>query len=461
MDLILLGTRTTTNKQIRAYLDFVSLREETAEIKKQKEDEINYVIANTKEDSICEICYVPSENGGLKGIIWTHNNILSQCHYLHEIYQFKSKDRYVHFTSYSVFIERIFALYLSILYRYKIYIVPIESMKNDVVELFEILEKVKPTILVETPRGFEKILNKMGRERKRYSPMNWIGKKAQQQGIIYESKGRHKKRVQILHLFLHKKLKKVGLQHLRVILNSITPIKQSLLEELYKFGIHVHDGFCLAETTGFVTINRKKQMIPNSLGTVINKDIQIQINEEKQIVVSGPIIANGYVNTTLNHDFTSNEYTTQFCGELEEFNSKQYLFITKKYSEFILTNGGEYVYQIPIEEKLNKIPSIKGSIVIGENKKFISCLLFTDSFSVENELKKKAPRPENISKDPFYGLYLKSQIENLNMLLPRGQKIKKFVVIDVNDSIPILTPQSRLELIEKYDRQINLIYEQN
>ncbi|KAL7721720.1 AMP dependent ligase/synthetase [Entamoeba marina] len=258
MHMVIVGAKISSNKLINPYLNFVSVKEETPEMKKEKEDEINYVIENTKEDSICEISYVPSEFGGLKGVIWTHNNILAQCHYLHKIFQFRPKERYLHFFSYTLFIERIFIFYLSIIHHFHIFVATPDVLKRDAYQLFELSEKVKPTILLGVPRAYEKIIEKLVVKHRIKTLGNWARHKAEKSGMVCQKQGCKSKSLKFALWIVNRKLKKIGLHKLRVVLNSITPMKQSLINELYKHGLFVNDGLCLAETTGFATINRNQ-----------------------------------------------------------------------------------------------------------------------------------------------------------------------------------------------------------
>ncbi|KAL7721721.1 Long-chain fatty acid--CoA ligase [Entamoeba marina] len=123
-----------------------------------------------------------------------------------------------------------------------------------------------------------------------------------------------------------------------------------------------------------------------------------------------------------------------------------------------MTKSGEYVYQIPIEAKINSIPTIKGSMLVGENEKYVGCLLFSDESRVNEELKEKAPPKENIGKDPYYGMFLKGKIEEVNSTLPRSQKIKRFVVVTDEQEVGEMTEKKRQEIEDKYKPQITLLF---
>ena len=53
-----------------------------------------------------------------------------------------------------------------------------------------------------------------------------------------------------------------------------------------------------------------------------------------------------------------------------------YLYITGRKKEIIITAGGEKIAPVPIENAIkHDLPIVSNAMVIGENKKYLSCLL--------------------------------------------------------------------------------------
>lgn len=53
-----------------------------------------------------------------------------------------------------------------------------------------------------------------------------------------------------------------------------------------------------------------------------------------------------------------------------------YIFLTGRIKEIFKTSTGKYVSPAPIELELSRLPLIEGALVIANNRKFVSALIF-------------------------------------------------------------------------------------
>ncbi|ELP94831.1 AMP dependent ligase/synthetase, putative [Entamoeba invadens IP1] len=453
--MILVGAKMTSNEKIIPYLNWVRIKEENAAVKQEKETEIETVIESTKPEDICEVAFVPSEVGGLKGVIWTHNNIISECCYMNNIFNFQEKEKYVSSFLNSFFFERIMSLYLALLFRFHVFISTPEMLKKNANPFFFLCLRIRPTIFLGVPRVYEKIIDKI--QPKKGGINDWAMKNAIS-GISNAQTGGHKQRGYGLAMhILRKKLRKIGLSRTRLFLNCVSPLSSDLMNSLCGCGICVYDGLCLPETTGFCTINRFNTFLPNTLGTPINEEVKVEIDEGK-VVVRGPTVACGYTDHSLNGNFTETSVVTGFTGHFQNEKNGDFLVTEKPTTPLIIAITGEYTYPIPIEERLKTITTVTNALVVGKNQKYVGALIFTNPQEVVKELKEKAPLKECIGKDPFYGNFVKLQIEKINASLPRCSKIKRFIVLLEGEPIGDIDDEKRQSLIEKYEHQIDLLF---
>ena len=64
-----------------------------------------------------------------------------------------------------------------------------------------------------------------------------------------------------------------------------------------------------------------------------------------------------------------------------------YLYITGRKKELIITAGGEKVAPVPIEKAIkHQLPIVSNAMVIGDQQKFLSCLLTLKVSSVNMPL---------------------------------------------------------------------------
>ena len=124
----------------------------------------------------------------------------------------------------------------------------------------------------------------------------------------------------------------------------------------------------------------------------------------------------------------------------------QYLKITDRKKDIIITPGGDNISPIKIENEIINSELFEQAIVYGDNKPFLVALL------VLNEEKK------SLSEDE-----IKDEIEKINKKLSKIENIKKYFIINEKFSIEngMLTPTLKLKrykIIQKYKNNLEKLY---
>ena len=132
-------------------------------------------------------------------------------------------------------------------------------------------------------------------------------------------------------------------------------------------------------------------------------------------------------------------------GDIGVFENN-YLKITDRKKDIIISPGGDNISPIKIENELVNSDLFEQSIVYGDNKPFLVALL------VLNE-ERKSPTDEEI----------KFEIEKINKKLSKIENIKKYFVINEKFSIEngMLTPTLKLKrykIIQKYKNNFENLY---
>jgi long-subunit acyl-CoA synthetase (AMP-forming) len=134
---------------------------------------------------------------------------------------------------------------------------------------------------------------------------------------------------------------------------------------------------------------------------------------------------------------------------------KGYLFIVGRKKELIITSGGENIAPVPIENNLLKeLTDIEYAIVIGNNKKFLSVLLFP--------YEKYFDKYENIDNEMTE--YYNNKITEINKLSQsNAHKIQKWKIILCKFTVgKELTPTYKIKrdyIHKKFNIEINSLYE--
>ena len=134
-----------------------------------------------------------------------------------------------------------------------------------------------------------------------------------------------------------------------------------------------------------------------------------------------------------------------FTGDIGEFEG-DFLKITDRKKDIIVTPGGDNISPIKIENDLNNCNFIEQSLVYGDNKPYLVCLIVL------------ATEYKNIDKEK-----IKNEIEKINKNLSKIEKIKKFIIIKNQFTIEngMMTPTLKLKrykIVENYKSEIEKLF---
>ena len=121
-------------------------------------------------------------------------------------------------------------------------------------------------------------------------------------------------------------------------------------------------------------------------------------------------------------------------GDIGLIDDNGFLTITGRMKDIIITAGGKNVTPSELENRLKFSPYISDTILIGDGRKFISCLVMIDQENVE-----KFAQEQKIPFSDFASLcaapeiieLISKIIDDVNRDFARVEQIKKFRLIDI------------------------------
>jgi len=121
-------------------------------------------------------------------------------------------------------------------------------------------------------------------------------------------------------------------------------------------------------------------------------------------------------------------------GDIGLIDDNGFLTITGRMKDIIITAGGKNVTPSELENRLKFSPYISDTILIGDGRKFISCLVMIDQENVE-----KFAQDQKIPFSDFASLcaapeiieLISDIIDDVNRDFARVEQIKKFRLIDI------------------------------
>ena len=201
------------------------------------------------------------------------------------------------------------------------------------------------------------------------------------------------------------------------------------------------------------------------VGMLIPEILAIKLSEENELLLKGPGVIRGYWNK---EDQTAATFQGGWLrsGDIGEIDSENHVYISDRLKDIIITSGGKNITPSEIENQLKFSMFISDAVVIGDKRKYLSCLVMIDQdnvtkFAQDNEV----PFTNYTSlchSDEVQDL-IASEISRVNTKFARVETIKKFRLIDqlLDPEDEELTPTMKLKrkvIEDKYGDLINEMY---
>jgi long-chain acyl-CoA synthetase len=429
-EILIIGCHIKANN--KKFITIQELLKKGEELYKTQHLDIGKMIQAVKKEDIFSIVYTSGNTGIPKGVELTHANIISQLHDINEYFKVKPYYKALSFLPLAhIFQRTVMSFYLS--HTLSIYFV------DDVQTIGQLMKKVQPHIITVVPRLLEKIFAKMEEKVQQQSGLKgWIAKKAFQRALSKPN---------LEHTFLDTVYEKLVyskfLESFGGNLDIVVTGGASLNKELYNFflniGLPVYQGYGLTETSPVICVNYPNHNKAGTCGKAL-KHVKVKLASDNELLVKSPGVMKGYKNQPLLTQEVIDKEGWFHTGDLASIDKQGYITIQSRKKELLKTSTGEYINAVVIEQELTKSTYIDYAVIIANNRKYVSALLF-----VNHEL---APQNET---EAFYNLdtiksAIKNHIEKVNFDLNKWEKIVKYSLVTQKISIDSgeLTPSMKI-----------------
>jgi long-chain acyl-CoA synthetase len=427
-------------------------------------------IGEPEADDLAILIYTSGTTGPPKGAMISHRNILFQVdrgeRYLplldqrHELFLFLPL---CHIAA------RLFGLFYQL--GHDIVINFAESPET----VPENIREVQPTLFFSVPRIWEKFYSGVAISVKEATALQrWAYRKAL--GIGYRAAEFELEGLPIpagvkimrwlADLLVLRNIKRmIGLDRAVYAGTGAAPIAPDLIKWYMALGLPIREVYGQTENTGLATAAPPDEVKPGSVGKAIY-DTELSLSLQGEILLKGPHVFMGYYN---NPEKTRETVVDGWLhtGDVGEMDNQGWVRITDRLKDIIITAGGKNITPSEIENQLKFSPYISDSVVIGDKRKYLTCLIMIDYDNVANYAQEHdVPFTDfaSLTRAPEIVDLVDEEVEKVNRLFAQVETIKKFNIIDHELDLEDeeLTPTMKLKrgfVNKKYETVIEAMYQ--
>jgi long-chain acyl-CoA synthetase len=422
-------------------MSFEALLELGARYDREHPGAFDPLVEIARPEDLAILVYTSGTTGPPKGAMLSHRNILFQIGYSDFVTEPRAGDQQLSFLPLSHVAERTFSVF------YPLYSGATVNFAESIDTVPENIREVAPAVFFAVPRIWEKFYSSVAL---RMREATWLGRLAYGWAIgvgmrVAECRLQGRKAPAALRLLYHladllvldNVKRSLGLSRARGAITGAAPIAPELIRWYLALGIDMREVYGQTENCGLATGMPADRIKLGTVG-IARPHTEVRVSPAGEILLRGPHVFLGYFK---NPEKTAETITDGWLhtGDVGFIDADGFLTITDRMKDIIITAGGKNVTPSEIENQLKFSPFISDAVVIGDQRRFLSCLVMIDHETVAQFAQERNVPFTNFAslcraqeiQDLIWG-----EIERVNRQLARVETIKKFRLIE-----QILTPE--------------------
>lgn len=379
-------------------------------------------------DELAAILFTSGTTGRPKGVMLTHSNFVSDC--------------FLAQYNLGIYETDVFYALLPIHHSYCMLAVFIESLsvgaetvfgkRLAITQVLSDLREARVSMFLGVPMLFNKLINGImqGIREKGVLVYGIIRALMGISGFVKKVTGENPGK----KLF-HSLLEKASLASVRICISGGGPLAPSVFRQYNQLGIDFVQGYGLTETSPILTLNPVEHYKEESVGRVLPEvDMRIIESDERgngEIIVKGPMVMEGYYNMP---EETAEVFTDDGffrTGDVGHLDRENYLYITGRAKNLIVSEGGKNVYPEEIENAFQTYTEVEQIMVRGYEEDSTSRAEQIEALIYPNEDYFRAAGPEGAAltgeqvEERINGI-----IQEVNQELLPYQRISRVTVLN-------------------------------
>lgn len=430
------------------------------------DDELAQRKESVQPEDLATIMYTSGTTGKAKGVMLSHNNILSNVKSITQLLPITHEHRVLSFLPLCHIFERM------VCYTY-FYLGSSIYYAENLDTVMENVQEIKPHFFTTVPRLLEKIyegLLSKGSQlpfpiRKLYFlAVSW-GLRFQidvDQGSWYNF------RLRIANKLIFSRWRKALGGELIGIVTGAASLPPLLCKVFSAAGIMIREGYGQTEASPVITFNRFEPggTLEGTVGMPI-PGVEVKIAADGEICVRGPNVMMGYYNDLASTEATIDEEGWLHTGDVGKLVQGRFLKITDRIKELVQTANGKYLAPHPIESRFKASPFIDQIMIVGNRRPFISALIVPSFSQLETWAREQevsfSNRYDLLTNNTVHTHY-QQLIDRLNEGIIQTECVKQFKLLPKSWTVASgeLTPTLKLKrkvIEEKYEELIEALYQ--
>jgi long-chain acyl-CoA synthetase len=447
-------------------IDEVRLLDELIELGRSnpQPEKVAALKAGITPNDLATLIYTSGTTGFPKGVMLTHQNILSNVMGVRHIFPVDESCKGLSYLPLCHVYERMdnytyHYLGMSVYYA--------ENMGT----IADNIREVRPEIFTTVPRLLEKVYDKIiakGSQLKGFKKalFFWAASLANR----YELEGKgwlYLAQLRLADKLVFTKWREALGGRVRVIVSGGAALQPRLAKIFTAAGIPILEGYGLTETSPVIAINtlEKGGRMFGTVGKPLS-NVEVRIAADGEILARGSNIMMGY--------YKESEMTSQaiepdgwfHTGDVGKLEPEGHLRITGRKKEIFKTSLGKYISPQLLENKFKESPFIDGIIIFGENQKYAAALVVPDFVHLRSWCEHKGiefSSDKEMIKNPLIKKRFRKEINHFNKFFGNTEQIQNFELIDHELSIETgeLTANLKLKrsyILDKYREEIERLF---
>ena len=432
------------------------------------QEKVDALKDKVKPEDLATIIYTSGTTGVPKGVMLSHNNLVSNVKdtvlglpFLKDINNVLSFLPVCH----------VFERMLHYLYIYSgITIYFAESIEK----IADNVKEVQPDFMSVVPRLLEKIYDSIIAKG---TALTGIKKSlffwAVDVGLAYEPYKRngwyYEKKLALANKLIFSKWREALGGQLHHMVSGSAALQPRLTKIFTAAGMRILEGYGLTETSPVVSVNcyEDENFKVGTVGKAIS-NVEIKIAEDGEILIKGPNVMQGYYKDA---EKTASVMTEAYfhTGDKGEIDKEGFLKITGRKKEIFKTSGGKYISPTLLENEMKQSRFIEQILVIGEGQKMPAAIVQPNYEFVKEWARRHnvtcGNTPEEMAVNEVVHNRILEEIEHGNKQFGKWETIKKFEMtpeawtVDNNLLTPTFKPKREV-ILKTYKHLYDKIYGQ-